>query len=206
MIDPNGNIYENVSLLSFCKEYKLNYHKIRKYVNTGKIKIIGKNPKKETLNCNGWEIKRKDKEIKYNYIITSPKNIVYYVFKLTFFCEEHTLDYRTMRLNRNNGKINIKNKTTANKNTLNCDGWEIKNIKNTDICGVKKSKRKNKYILISPSNKKYEINNLENFCKEKDLSARTFRTFFNKGKINMVIRKTYHHKILNTIGWEIITI
>jgi len=206
LIDPNGKTYENVSLSSFCKEHKLNYHKMRKFVNTGKIKIIGKNPKKETLNCNDWEIKRKDKEIKFNYIIITPDNKKYYVYKLTFFCEEHNLDYRTLRLNRNNGKIKIKNKTLSNIKTLNCDGWEIINIKNDNICNIKKSKSKIKYKIISPKNTEFYINNLKTFCKEKSLNERTFRTFFNKGKIKMTIKKSYGQNILNCIGWEIKTI
>jgi len=59
------------------------------------------------------------------------------------------------------------------------------------------------FILISPDKTKYIVDTgLAKFCKLHDLSLKTLRLNFNKGKIKK--RKTISRYVSNTFGWEII--
>ena len=56
--------------------------------------------------------------------------------------------------------------------------------------------------ITSPENNIYLISNLKQFCGDRDLSERTFRTFKNRGVINMRLQKNYNDKVLKSFGWK----
>ena len=208
LINPNGQKYTNISLSPFCIEHKLNYDKIRKFVNRGKIKLKngGFKPKQETINCIGWEVIRPDIEKpkpKINYILTSPNGEVFEIDILNKFCEKYNLNYRTIKEYRNMGKIKIKLKT-ATEYTKNCNGWVVVNINNASIANKWKSKRKNKYIIISPKGKKYTTNNIIYFCDKNKLNLDVLYKNINKGRVKQNNKRLQIS--LNTVGWSIETI
>lgn len=136
LISPNGDIYNDIKLNSFCEKYKLDYQKIRKSSNKGKIKPIKSNSikqsKLETINCVGWQVINKKivKEItdklKYKFIKPDGEEILIYssdVIKEK--CIEFKLDQRTLRYYKNKGVINIKNSTQSSEETINCQGWQF---------------------------------------------------------------------------------
>jgi hypothetical protein len=123
-------------LNSFCKKYKLDYQKIRKSSNKGKIKSIKSNSikqsKLETINCVGWEVinKKIAKEIidklKYKFIKPDGEEILIYSSDvIKDKCIEFKLDQRTLRYYKNKGVINIKNTTQSSEETINCQGWQF---------------------------------------------------------------------------------
>jgi len=138
MISPDGLLYTNVKLNSFCTEHKLDYQKIRKSSNKGKIKAIRitsiKQSKPETINCVGWEVINKkiinkvDIERYPKYKIISPDKIEYLIYSDEFIkykCDELQLDVRTLRYYKNTGVIFIKNTTQGSIKSINCQGWQF---------------------------------------------------------------------------------
>ena len=102
---------------------------------------------------------------------------------------------------RNKGKIEIKSiNQCKEQKSLNCQGWQFNDLNKKEI--IIKSEGKVKWLLIDRYDTTYEIINLKKFCQDNNLSERTFRTFKNKGIIDIKIRKNYKENILNTIGWE----
>lgn len=137
MISPDGIIYENVKLFDFCVKNDLDYQKIRKSYNKGKIKPIKstsiKQSKLSTINCQGWEvINKKSKTIldksypKYKLISPIGTEIIINSDEfISDICNEYNLDQRTIRYYKNLGKINIKNKNQATDKTINCQDWQF---------------------------------------------------------------------------------
>jgi hypothetical protein len=136
LISPDGQIYDNIKLMNFCIENKLDYRKMRKSSNKGKIKPIRitsiKQSKSETINCVGWTvinkkiIKHQCKNIKFK--IVKPDGIEIKILSgdmIKDVCNKYNLDQRTLRYYKNKGIINIKNKTQCNIKTLNCNGWQF---------------------------------------------------------------------------------
>ncbi len=131
LIDPDGNLFMNVCLNEICRKYNLNFHTIRKRTNRGKIQIRKtKNIKENTLNCEGWEVIRKDLD-KYKYkikwILIDPAGNKIEIFKNNFanIIKQYKLDWRILNRNKNKGTIKIKNRSQCRKETLNTEGWEI---------------------------------------------------------------------------------
>lgn len=134
VISPDGEIYDNIKLINFCKDNNLDYQKMRKSSNKGKIKIRVtsiKQSKKETLNCIGWEVINKKsgkKDIKINYKFIDPTGQIFILYKgemIKDFCKSFNLDIRTIRYYKNKGKINIKNKSQSKVESINCENWEF---------------------------------------------------------------------------------
>lgn len=210
VISPQGEKFENISLKKFCNENKLDYQKMRKFANRGKINVRMKSlAKKETINCEGWELinkkinkKSPKKEIKYLLITPDGSKIEIFTYDYAKdICSELKLNYRILKLYRNKGKIKFRNKKKVkNQESLNCENWEF--IDNNHPEHDFGSKRKLKWKLISPNGEIYYETNLIKFCKNNKLSYRTLTTFKNRGRISMNIRKNYKGEILNTLGWE----
>lgn len=210
LISPEGTIYKNIKLLNFCKKNNLNYDKIRKSSNNGKIRV-SKNikTKKETLNCEGWVVinskieNKKEKKIKYTLI--SPDNVKYTIYSNESgidFCKKLDLDFRLLRLYKNKGIIKIRNIDQCKKiESKNCQGWEFIDHVNKNKEDFS-SKRKLIWKVISPENETTLISNLKEFCVKNELSERTLRTFKNRGPVNLQMRKNYNKKIEKTIGWS----
>jgi hypothetical protein len=210
LISPEGIFYKNIKLLDFCKKHNLNYDKIRKSSNNGKIRV-SKNikTKKETLNCEGWVVinnkieNKKEKKIKYTLI--SSDNITYTIYSNESgidFCKKLNLDFRLLRLYKNKGIINIRNIDQCKKiESKNCQGWEFIDHVNENKEDFS-SKRKLIWKVISPKNETTLISNLKEFCEKNELSERTLRTFKNRGPVNLQMRKNYNKKIEKTIGWS----
>ena len=137
LISPDGIIYENIKLLDFCNKNNLDYQKIRKSYNKGKIKPIRstsiKQSKQSTINCQGWEVinKKSSNILDKSYPkwkLISPTGLEIVIFSNEFIidkCNEYNLDQRTIRYYKNLGKIDIKNKNQANEKTINCQGWQF---------------------------------------------------------------------------------
>jgi hypothetical protein len=134
IISPDGKIYDNIKLLNFCRDNNLDYQKMRKSSNEGKIKIritSIKQSKKETLNCIGWEVINKktgEKNIKINYKFIDSNNREFLLYKgdmIKDFCKKFNLDVRTIRYYKNKGKIKIKNKSQSKIESINCEDWEF---------------------------------------------------------------------------------
>lgn len=137
LIDPNGKVYEDVKLVNFCKNNKLDYQKIRKSSNKGKINKIRvtsiKQSKIETINCIGWEVinkkivkEIKEKEVKYKLI--DPNGREFFIKSgdtIKDKCIEMSLDPRTLRYYKNKGMISIKNILQCRKESINCIGWQF---------------------------------------------------------------------------------
>jgi hypothetical protein len=212
LTSPDGIVYDKIRLQTFCREHKLDYQKMRKFSNRGVIKVKYKTrSSQETLNCEGWELinlkENKKKHIrKVRYRLVDPfgkEHLIYTDENAEQILYNMKLDARLLRLYRNMGKIKIKNVDQCKREfSTNIEGWEF-----IDILHIEKSKqyesvRKDSWIIISPCNEKYVINNLRKFCLDNKLSYRTFITFKNKGVIDMSIRKNYSNIIRNTIGWK----
>lgn len=138
LVSPDGILYTDVKLNIFCIDHNLDYQKIRKSSNKGKIKPIRvtsiKQSKPETINCVGWEVinKKVKKEIKINrhlkYKLISPNKVEYLIYSDEFIkdkCNELELDARTLRYYKNTGVISIKNTTQGNIKSINCQGWQF---------------------------------------------------------------------------------
>lgn len=136
LISPDNNIFRKVKLLNFCEENKLDYQKMRKYSNKGKIPPIRitsiKQSKTETINCVGWTVinnkikSNKEKYIKYKLIDPSGnETIILRGEIIKDLCEKLNLDHRTLRYYKNKGRIKIKNKNQCGIKSANCDGWEF---------------------------------------------------------------------------------
>ena len=211
LISPDNKRYENVCLSDFCRKNELNFHKLRKFVNRGKIKLnnSGFSPKQETINCNGWEVIRDDIPIieKYKYVLVDPNGKEYKFNKIHLFCNEYNLDIRTISRNRNNGKIKIIKKRTNKVEVLNCENWEFINYEKDGRIKSWESIVPIKWKAISPNGEITFINNISKFCNENNLSYFTFLKNINKGKISKKLRE--NHKIINvvnSINWEILDI
>lgn len=208
VISPNNKIFENVNLLEFCKENRLDYQKIRKSSNKGRIKVRKTiNCNIETLNCENWEVVNKKivrQDSKLRYILISPNNIEYRIYSnqsISKFVNDLELDLKLLRVYRNKGRIEVKSINQCKKQySINCQGWEFIDL-NREECKFK-SESKIKWLLVDRENNQHEITNLKDFCSKNNLSERTFRTFKNKGKIELQIRCNYGESILNTINWE----
>jgi hypothetical protein len=210
IISPSGNIFNNIKLNEFCKQNKLDYQKMRKFTNRGKIFIRQKTlAKPETLNCEGWEIlnnrsnkKQPKKVIKYLLISPIGEEIKIFTYEsVKDICLKLNLNYRILKLYRNKGKIKFRNKEQCkNQDSLNCEGWEF--IDNNHSEHDFDSKRKVSWKITSPTGDIYYESNLQNFCKKNQLSYRTFGTFKNRGPISMEIRKNYKIEIINSVGWQ----
>ena len=209
LISPDGIIYKSVNLLEFCEKHNLNYHKIRKSSNNGKIKVSKNRAKIETLNCENWIVINNRieniKERKVKYTLKSPSGETYIIYSNESgfdFCKNLDLDFRLLRLYKNKGKINIRNIDQCKKiESKNCQGWEFidhLNKNETDF----DTKRKVYWKIISPENDIILISNLKEFCNKNELSERTLRTFKNRGPVNLQIRKNYNKSIERTIGWS----
>lgn len=202
LISPDNVRYSNINLKDFCIDNSLNYDKIRKSCNKGKIKIKFKTRSTlKTLNCEGWELFDDTKEISFKtkkYVLLSPNNKTYYKEEISNFCEYKKMSVRTLIRNMNKGKIKILHKNTANQETLNCEGWSIYNTINRNVKCLSNSKEK--YILIDPNGEIEYCKNLTKYCEENNLSLRTLRTFMNNGTVNK-IHKSPNKKFLNTFGW-----
>lgn len=139
LISPTGQVFENVNLVQFCREQKLNYDKIRKCVNTGSIHIVIKGRSSiDTLNCEGWAIehlKRTSSTTPPKFTLVSPDGMVYNVAQnyLYVFCKEHNLCPRTLRRYRGVDGICVNNTSTSNANTLNCNGWSFYGNRNKGL-------------------------------------------------------------------------
>lgn len=86
-----------------------------------------------------------------------------------------------------------------NKNRIHTE----KSRKNMSLSHIGLSMPRFKYILISPSNNKFEFStkeNLINFINQNNMSIRLILKFLNKGKI---IIKRHSEKTINTENWEI---
>jgi hypothetical protein len=136
LISNDGIIYDNIKLSEMCTKFNLDYQKIRKYANKGKVKEIKstsiKQSKQSTINCVGWELINKKiikKEVKLpKYKLISPDGLEHFIYSDTFIsdkCSELNLDQRTLRYYKNKGVINIKNITLCNEKTINCIGWQF---------------------------------------------------------------------------------
>jgi len=140
-IDPNGVVYENIGLRTVCRINNLSFDTMRKHINYGKIKTHKTyNINTSTLNCENWEVIRKDKPThikrvnkrllrdKLIWEIISPSDEKFYVKykELTSFISKHNLDWRTFHKWEDKGKIKIRNKASSNIQTLNTQYWEIK--------------------------------------------------------------------------------
>jgi hypothetical protein len=136
LISNDGIIYDNIKLSEMCIKFNLDYQKIRKYANKGKVKEIKstsiKQSKQSTINCVGWELINKKiikKEVKLpKYKLISPDGLEHFIYSDTFIsdkCSELNLDQRTLRYYKNKGIINIKNITLCNEKTINCIGWQF---------------------------------------------------------------------------------
>ena len=136
LISNDGIIYDNIKLNEMCIKFNLDYQKIRKYANKGKVKEIKstsiKQSKQSTINCVGWELINKKiikKEVKLpKYKLISPDGLEHFIYSNTFIsdkCSELNLDQRTLRYYKNKGIINIKNITLCNEKTINCIGWQF---------------------------------------------------------------------------------
>jgi hypothetical protein len=209
LISPDGVIYKNVKLLEFCLKYNLNYDKIRKSSNNGKIKVSKNRAKEETLNCEGWFVinnkKENKKEKNIKYTLKSPDNITHIIYSNESgfdFCKKLDLDFRLLRLYKNKGIINIRNLDQCKKKqSKNCQGWEFIDHVNENKEDFN-SKRKLSWKITSPENEIIFISNLKEFCILNELSERTLRTFKNRGQVNLQIRKNYNKKVEKTIGWS----
>lgn len=209
LISPDNKKINNVNLLDFCKINNLDYQKMRKSSNKGCIKVRKTiNCNKETLNCENWQVINKKiykhDNRKLKYILISPDNQEYKVYNdqsIKNVANELNLNLRLLRLYRNKGKIEIKSiNQCKEQKSLNCQGWQFNDLNKKEI--IIKSEGKVKWLLIDRYDTTYEIINLKKFCQDNNLSERTFRTFKNKGIIDIKIRKNYKENILNTIGWE----
>jgi len=210
IISPDGNIFNNISLNQFCVENQLDYQKMRKFTNRGKIFIRQKSlAKTETINCEGWEVlnnkvnkKQPKRDVKYLLISPSGEEIRIFTYESAKkICLKLNLNLRILKLYRNKGKIKFRNKEQCkNRNSLNCQGWEFIDNNHAEHDFI--SKRKVSWKITSPNNEIYYESNLLKFCKDYHLSYRTFNTFKNKGIIDMTIRKNYKQEILNSIGWQ----
>lgn len=140
IISPTMQVYEDIKLSIFCKQNDLDYQKMRKSSNTGKIKPIRvtsiKQSKKETINCIGWEVINKKitnaKSKKPVFKLISPDNTEYIIYKgdvIRDKCIELDLDQRTLRYYKNKGVINIKN-INQSKRAINCNGWQFIALQN----------------------------------------------------------------------------
>ncbi len=133
LINPDGEIYENICLSTICEEKKLNFYTLRKHINYGKIQIKKThNIKENTLNCENWQVLREGKHgrgMKSLWVAIDPNGEVFNLYKdeLKKFIEINNLDWRILNRWKNKGKIRIKNKSQCYKNTLNTEGWEFKN-------------------------------------------------------------------------------
>lgn len=209
LISPDGNVYKNVKLLEFCTKHNLNYDKIRKSSNNGIIKVSNRNRvKKETMNCENWIVinnkieNKKERKIKYTLI--SPNSSTYTIYSNESgadFCKKLNLDFRLLRLYKNKGPIDIRNKNQCKKTqSINCQGWELIDHTNENKVDFS-SKRKINWKIISPENEIILICNLKEFCNINGLSERTLRTFKNRGPVNLQIRKNYNSNVRKTICW-----
>lgn len=61
LTDPQGNIIEGVSLRKMCKEYKLDRHSLKKYMNKGIIPSPKHSTRELVLNTVGWQIEELEK-------------------------------------------------------------------------------------------------------------------------------------------------
>jgi hypothetical protein len=211
LISPSGNLYQNVNLLEFCKMNNLNYHKMRKWSNTGKIKVaLTKNVKIQTVNCEGWEVinkkKNKNKIKVLKYILISPLGEEFKIFNgssLKHFAETLGLDMRILNIYRNKGVIKIRNINQCKKyESVNCEGWQFIDPNRATNDKYFESTRKNKWKVISPNGEITLIPNLKEFCDKNNLSERTFRSFINRGEININLKKFNKQKFKNSIGWQ----
>ena len=140
LLSPGGKVYEDIKLKNFCDEHNLDYQKMRKYSNRGKIKPIRitsiKQSKIETINCVGWEVinkkiikEIKEKPIRYKLIDPSGNEfLIYSGDMIKDKCIEMGLDQRTLRYYKNKGHIDIKNTTQCSKESINCIGWQFIDI------------------------------------------------------------------------------
>jgi group I intron endonuclease len=133
LISPTNEMFVvKGSLPTFCKLHNINVNVLRNYVNKGKIHETSRHNSDIRSNTVGWEIKTdiniQGKYDKYYYILTSPKNEIFYVYHgLKKFCEIHMLDYDCLILNINKGIIpQAKIKFTNNR--INTYGWKIDKI------------------------------------------------------------------------------
>jgi hypothetical protein len=219
LISPYDELYSNVKLGEFCKLHKLDYQKIRKSSNIGKILPIAEKYKKlsklETLNCVGWEvintkIIKLEKQRSIKYKIISPDNECYIIYNNQVaenIISKLGLDFRTLSIYRNKGKINIRNINQCKKQeSKNCQGWEFLDFKRDERKKEFESIREVSYVVRSPIGEEYLVKNLSSFCTDNNLSIRTFRTFMKKEveKVEMCVRKNYSIETLNTIGWSIL--
>lgn len=209
LISPENKKFNNVNLLEFCSINNLDYQKMRKSSNKGCVKVRKTiNCNKETLNCENWQVINKKvykpDNRKLRYMLISPDSNEYKVYNnqcITNLTKELNLDLRLLRLYRNKGKIEIRNiNQCKSQKSINCQGWQFIDFNKEEI--IVKSEGKIKWLLVDKDNKTHEVSNLKKFCQENKLSERTFRTFKNKGIVNLQIRSNYKENILNTIGWE----
>lgn len=211
LVSPLGEIHENVKLISFCKEFNLDYQKIRKSSNQGKIYIKEKyikHSKQITKNCIGWEVINKKienkKELKLKYKLINPDGKVINIYTnqdAYKIVNDLELDFRTLNLYRNKGVIQIRNINQCKKQgSKNCQGWQFLDPKRDEH--KHEPNKKLNWIITSPDNEVYQVANLLEFCQEYNLSYRTLQTFKNKGVICMTPKNNYTQIIYNTIGWE----
>jgi len=143
---------------------------------------------------------RNDKEtpIKYyQYLLIDPEGYEYRTNDIVSFCKNKNIDYRTIARYYNKGKIKLKYKENAKIETINCENWQSFNDKS------KEKIKKINYLIYDKDGNEYKVHHLGEFCKEMSLSARTFRSFFNR-LVEMKVRKNYTQTVINTIGWKII--
>jgi hypothetical protein len=211
IISPDGKVYENSSLIDICRDHNLEYRKMRKFANRGKMKIHKNNPKIETLNCEGWEVlnmneKKKKPKMTLKYLLIDPEGKEFPIYtheSATEKAKNLNLNFRILKLYRNRGKIQIRNiKKCINETSMNCQNWQFIDVVNNENKYYVSDRRKIAWKIISPKGEVFFEKNLLKFCKENSLSYRTFNTFKNLGIINLSIRKNYGREIINTIGWQ----
>jgi hypothetical protein len=211
LVSPEGTIHENVKLNKFCVDFGLDYQKMRKSSNKGKIQISERNisrTKETTKNCSGWEVINKknikSKKEKIKYILINPsgeKFIIHTNQNASKIISGLGLDFRILNLYRNKGIISIRNiNQCKKKESKNCQGWEFIDPKRSEHNF--ESIRTESWMMTSPSGDTFKVRNLLLFCIQNGLSYRTFQTYKNKGAIKIAPNKKCNEKILNTIGWS----
>jgi hypothetical protein len=134
--------------------------------------------------------------------VISPSGEVFEKVSLLRLCKDKNLNYDLMRKSRNKGRIEVKNKSISNINTLNSIGWSVINSNKSD----KEKERKIRFILISPCGKEYKIHTDENgeeLILKMGLSLRTLRIYRNRGVINIRnINQCESDFSRNCQGWQ----